>query len=104
MKALDSLKADIDDYNEVIASEMEHLHFKIEKLCQEYYKMELFEIDNRIRDIHDDINQIGRETVVLRKMESYYKIFKQEQDNINNNNYNDFKKWTSDAFEKETLL
>lgn len=103
MKALDSLKADIDDYNEVIASEMEHLHFKIEKLCQEYYKMELFEIDNRIRDIHDDINQIGRETAVLRKMESYYKIFKQEQD-INNNNYNDFKKWTSDAFEKETLL
>lgn len=80
MKALDSLKADIDDYNEVLASEMEHLHFKIEKLCQEYYKMELFEIDNRIRDIYDDINQIGRETAVLRKMESYYKIFKQEQD------------------------
>lgn len=104
MKALDSLKADIDDYNEVIASEMEHLHFKIEKLCQEYYKMELFEIDNRIRDIHDDINQIGRETAVLRKMESYYKLFKQEQDNINNNNYNDFKKWISDTFEKETLL
>lgn len=103
MKALDSLKMDIDDYNEVIASEMEHLHFKIEKLCQEYYKMELFEIDNRIRDIHDDINQIGRETAVLRKMESYYKLFKQEQDNTNNN-YNDFKKWTSDAFEKETLL
>lgn len=104
MKALDSLKADIDDYNEVIASEMEHLHFKIEKLCQEYYKMELFEIDNRIRDIHDDINQIGRETAVLRKMEMCYELFKQEQDNINNNNYNDFKKWTSYAFEKETLL
>ena len=81
MKELDRLKADINDYNEVIASNMEHLHFKIKELCQEYYKMELFKIDNRIRDIHDDINQIGRETAVLRKMESHYKLFKQEQDN-----------------------
>lgn len=91
MNALDSLKMDIDDYNEVLASDMKFLFLKIADLYKNYSKMDLNEITTMIVVIYDEINQIGKENAVLREMEMYYELFKQEQDNIYNN-YNDFKK------------
>lgn len=86
MKALDSLKRDINDYNETLASDSEYLFLKIVDLYKNYSKMDLNEITITIEAMYEEINQIEKETAVLRKMEEYYVLFKQEQDNP----FNDF--------------
>ena len=91
MKALDCLKMDINEYNETIAPDMEYLFLRIRDLYKNYSKMDLNEITRTIEYMYEEINQIEKETAVLRKMEEYYVLFKQEQDNIYNN-YNDFQK------------
>lgn len=78
MKALDSLKADIDDYNEELASQIGLLYSQIEEIYKYYYRMDVDELNLKIRLIHDDMKIIANETRVLRTMERYYKLFKQE--------------------------
>lgn len=80
MKALDSLKMDIDDYNEVLASQVDSLYSQIKEIYENYYKMDEGKLNLKIQLIHDDIKIIANETRVLRKMESYYRLFKEEQD------------------------
>lgn len=102
MKALDSLKADINDYNEVLASDKEYLFLKIEELYKNYSKMDLNEICIIIEAMYEEINEIAKETAVLRKMESYYKLFKQEQDNAINDS--DFCNWKKETLENDEYL
>lgn len=80
MKALDSLKADINNYNEVLASDRDYLFLKIADLYKNYSKMDLNEITITIEAMYEEINQIEKETAVLRKMEACYILFKQEQE------------------------
>lgn len=91
MKALDSLKMDINEYNETIAPDMEYLFLKIRDLYKNYSKMDLNEITRTIEYMYEEINQIEKQTAVLRKMEEYYVLFKQEQDNVADDF--DFCKW-----------
>lgn len=99
MNALDSLKMDIYDYNEVLASNMEALHSEIKELCHEYYKMDVLDISMKIEDLWDSIRDIESQTELLRKMESYYKIFKQEQERDTDKEFNfleEFEKWETE--------
>lgn len=60
---------------------MEYLFLKIADLYKNYSKMDLNEITITIEAMYEEINQIEKETAVLMKMEEYYVLFKQEQDN-----------------------
>lgn len=53
--------------------------------------MDLNEIIITIEAMYEEINQIEKETTVLRKMEDYYILFKQEQENATDDF--DFCKW-----------
>ena len=55
MKALDSLKEDIDDYEKVLKLDMEFLYLKIADLYKNYSKMDLNEINLEIEVIYDEI-------------------------------------------------
>ena len=81
MKALDSLKEDIDDYNEVLASQIDSVYSQIKEIYENYYKMDVGELNLKIQLIHDDMKIIANETRVLRTMERYYKLFEEEQKN-----------------------
>lgn len=94
MKLLDSLKEDIYDYKKALKSNMEFLYLKIADLYKNYSKMDLNEINLEIEVIHDEIKLITCETRILRKIESYYKLFEEEQ----NNTTDDFD--FMEAFEK----
>ena len=81
MKALDSLKEDIDDYNEVLASQIDSVYSQIKEIYENYYKMDVGELNLKIQLIHDDMKIIANETRVLRTMASYYRLFQEEQEN-----------------------
>ena len=81
MNALDSLKMDIDDYNELLKSKMDFLYWKIADLYKNYSKIDLNEINLEIEVIYDEIKLITCETRILRKMESYYELFEEEKKN-----------------------
>ena len=102
MKALDSLKEDIDDYNEVLASQIDSVYSQIKEIYENYYRMDVDKLNLKIQLIHDDIKIISNETRVLRKMESYYELFKQEQDNATDDF--DFCEWKKETFENEKYL
>ena len=78
MKVLDSLKADIDDYNEELASQIGSLYSQIEEIYKNYYRMDVDELNLKIRLIHDDMKIIANETRVVRTMERYYKLFEEQ--------------------------
>lgn len=98
MKALDSLKADIDNYNKLVMSDIEWLYLKIQHLYKNYSKMDLNEICVIIEAMYDEINEIAKENAVLRKMESYYKVFEEEQENTNDDYdlLEEFEKWETE--------
>lgn len=102
MKALDSLKEDIDDYTEVLASQIGSVYLQIEEIYENYYKMDVGELNLKIQLIHDDMKIISNETRVLRKMESYYRLFQEEQDNATDDF--DFCEWKKETFENEKYL
>lgn len=98
MKALDSLKEDIDDYNEVLASQIDSVYSQIKEIYENYYKMDVGELNLKIQLIHDDMKIIANETRVSKKMESYYKLFKQEQDKATDDFdfMEEFEKWETE--------
>ena len=102
MKALDSLKEDIDDYTEVLASQIDSVYSQIKEIYENYYRMDVDKLNLKIQLIHDDIKIISNETRVLRKMESYYELFKQEQDNATDD-FN-FYKWKKETLENDEYL
>ena len=98
MKALDSLKMDIDNYNEVLKSKMDFLYWKIADLYKNYSKIDLNEINLEIEVIYDEIKLITCETRILRKMESYYELFEEEQNNATDDFdfMESFEKWETE--------
>lgn len=79
MKALDSLKMDIDNYNEVLVSKMEKIYENAGELYLNWGLLYVDDIFSRIKHMNEDIIQIEKETAVLRKMEQYHKLLKKEQ-------------------------
>ena len=79
MNALDSLKMDIDDYNEVLASRMIELKKQVDYLYENYDNLTAKSIKALIKGLNNQISIISKEDNILRKMEEYYKLFKTEQ-------------------------
>lgn len=98
MKALDSLKEDIDDYNEELASLIGLVYSQIEEIYENYYRMDVGELNLKIQLIHDDMKIIANETRVLRKMESYYELFEEEQNDVTDDFdfMEEFEKWETE--------
>lgn len=91
MKALDSLKADIDGYNEVLASSRLELKNHIKYLHDNYDNLTVNLIKGVINGLNKEISNISKADHVLRIMEQYYNLFKQEQENAIDDF--DFCKW-----------
>ena len=81
MNALDSLKMDIDNYNEVLASRRLELKNHINYLHDNYDNMTVNLIKGVINGLNKEISNITKADHALRIMEKYYTLFKQEQDN-----------------------
>ena len=81
MKALDSLKIDIDDYKEVLASSRLELKNHIKYLHDNYDNMTLNLIKGVINGLNKEISNISKADRELRIMEQYYNLFKKEQNN-----------------------
>ena len=80
MNALDSLKMDIDDYKEVLASRRLELKNHITYLHDNYDNLTVKSIKVLIKGLNNQISIISKEDNILRKMEEYYKLFKPEQE------------------------
>ena len=106
MKALDSLKIDIDNYNEVLTSQVDSVYSQIKEIYENYYKMDVGKLNLKIQLIHDDMKIIANETRVLRTLERYYKLFKQEQENATDDFdfMEAFEKWEKETLENEKYL
>lgn len=79
MNALDSLKMDIDDYNEVIASRMIELKKQVDYLHDNYDNLTVKSIKLLIEGLNNEMSIISKDDNILRKMEEYYRLFKTEQ-------------------------
>lgn len=79
MKALDSLKIDIDNYKEVLASSRLELKKQVDYLYDNYDNLTVKSIRALIKGLNNEISIISKEDNILRKMEEYYKLFKTEQ-------------------------
>ena len=91
MNALDSLKMDIDNYNEVLASRRLELKNHINYLHDNYDNLTVNLIKGVINGLNKEISNISKADRELRIMEKYYTLFKEEQDNAIDDF--DFCKW-----------
>lgn len=80
MKALDRLKMDIGDYNEVLASRMIELKKQVDYLYDNYDNLTVKSIKLLIEGLNNEMSIISKDDNILRKMEEYYRLFKTEQD------------------------
>ena len=102
MNALDSLKMDIDNYNEVLASRRLELKNHIKYLHDNYDNLTVNLIKGVINGLNKEISNISKADRVLRIMEQYYNLFKQEQENAINDS--DFCKWKKETLENDEYL
>ena len=97
MNALDSLKIDIDNYNEVLTSEMLELKNHINYLHDNYDNLTVNLIEGIINGLNKEILNISKATRELKRMEEYYLLFKTEQDNNDDFDFMEaFEKWETE--------
>lgn len=98
MKALDSLKMDIDNYNEVLASEMLELKNHINYLHDNYDDLTVNLIKGIINGLNKEISNISKADRELRIMKQYYNLFKEEQNDATDDFdfMEEFEKWETE--------
>lgn len=79
MKALDSLKMDIDDYEEVLGDNILTIQQKIKRLNNNFEYLKFYELYEQIEELYVNIVNLQRDKDVLDKMRTYYKLFEEEQ-------------------------
>lgn len=79
MKALDNLKADIDDYNEVLASRMIELKKQVDYLYDNYDNLTVKSIRALIEGLNNEISIISKEDNILKKWKNTTNYLKQNR-------------------------
>ena len=98
MNALDSLKIDIDNYNEVLASRRLELKNHINYLHDNYDNLTVNLIKGVINGLNKEISNISKADRELRIMEKYYNLFKEEQNDATDDFdfIGEFEKWETE--------
>ena len=85
MKALDILKAEINDHERLMEDMKKSLHRKISKLNDEFKQLTFTQIQEYMGDINLFTRLISETDLELRVMKNNYKLFEEQQEK---NKYN----------------